>query len=65
MQAGYAEIGWTLIFQIINMLLWIGILWGIYYLLFKLPKKTKRMETELEMQRARIDALEKKLHGDK
>ncbi|MFT9498167.1 hypothetical protein [Anaerosolibacter sp.] len=62
MRAGMVEISYTLIFQIMNTFVLIGLIWGIVYLIFKLPKKLKTLENDLRLAKAKIDELENKLN---
>ncbi|MBB6217260.1 hypothetical protein HNQ80_003379 [Anaerosolibacter carboniphilus] len=62
MRAGIVDLSYTLIFQIINTLLIIGIIWGIFYLIFKLPKKLKALENDLCLAKSKIDELENRLN---
>lgn len=61
MRTGIVDLSYTLIFQIINTLLIVGIIWGIFYLIFKLPKKLKTLENDLCLAKSKIDELENRL----
>ncbi len=54
MSKGIIELNWTFIWQLFNTILWIGVIYLIFKVVIKIPKRIKENE-------ARIDKLEKEI----
>jgi len=53
--------GLSLVFNIVNILLWIGIAYAIYTFAVKYSKKNKRNEEKIEKIEAMVEDMHKKL----
>ncbi len=51
----------TFIFQILNIALWIGIIYFVFNLFIKLPKRIKRNEEKIERTEKLVEEINKKL----
>lgn len=60
-QAGLVEVSWSIVFQLINTIFLIGIIYVIYYLIFKLPKKVKERDKKIDELERKIDTISEKL----
>ena len=61
-RGGITEIGWmTLLFQIINMVIIIGIVGAIFFILIKLPKQLKKNGDRLKRIEESLDEINKKI----
>ncbi len=61
MELGSIEFNWTMIFQLLNTVLWIGIIYFILKLMIKLPKRIKKNEDEIERIANILEETNKKL----
>lgn len=55
------DVGWTVFFQILNTLLWVGIIYFIFSLAIKLPKRIKINEEKIEKIEQLLDEIKKKI----
>ena len=53
---------WTIIFQLLNTVLWIGIIYIMYFFVFKLPKRIKITEEKIDKIESMIQRIENKLN---
>ena len=60
-QQGLVEYSWTMFFQLFSTVLWIGIIYLIYFLVFKLPRRIKRTEEKIEKIESMIEKIDNKL----
>ncbi|SDK00246.1 hypothetical protein [Natronincola ferrireducens] len=58
MEQGIVEFSWTLAFQLLNIAIWIGIIYLIFSLAVKLPKRIKKIEEKIE----RIESMIEKIY---
>lgn len=64
MQKGILELScWTIIFQILNTVLIIGIIYLVFYLVFKLPKHMKAKEQKIDRIEKTMNEINKKLEN--
>ncbi|AOY76802.1 hypothetical protein [Clostridium formicaceticum] len=61
MKLGIIEFSWTLLFQLFNTLVWVGIIYLIFYLVIKLPKRIKRHEEKIKRIESMLEEINKKL----
>ena len=61
MKTGIFEFNFTLIFQLLNTVLWIGIIYFIFNLFIKLPKGLKRNEEKIERIESILEEINRKL----
>ena len=60
-RAGIMELGLTLLFQIINIAIIIGIVVSIFFILIKLPKQLKKNGDRLKRIEETLDEINKKI----
>lgn len=63
-KAGIVEISWTLVFQILNTGIIIGVVFAVFYLLVKIPKRIKEKAQEIDRMEKTLDEINRKL-GDR
>lgn len=61
MKAGMLEVGWTFVFQIINTVFLIGLIFGILYLIFRLPRRIKENKERLNVMEKALKEINEKL----
>lgn len=61
LKVGIVEVGWTVLFQIMNTVILIGLIYGIYYLIFRLPKKMKESKDRLDVIEKTLKEINEKL----
>lgn len=59
--AGVLEISWTLFFQIMNTAIIGGIIFAIFYIVIKLPKRLKKNEERIERIEKALDEINRKI----
>ncbi|WP_192929747.1 hypothetical protein [Alkaliphilus serpentinus] len=55
------EFGWTMFFQVINILLMIGLIYFVFYLVVKLPRRIKDNNERLEKIEKQLEEINKKI----
>ncbi len=60
-EKGVFEMGWTVVFQLMNTVLIIGIIYIVFYLIFMLPKQMKINAKKLEQMEVMLDKINEKL----
>lgn len=61
METGLVDINFTLIFQVINTLIIVGIIYAIVHLLVKIPKRMKEKQARLDRIEYALNDINKKL----
>lgn len=61
MKSGIIEINWNIIFQLLNTVLWIGIIYFIFNFAIKLPKRMKKSEERIEKIESILEEINRKL----
>ncbi len=61
MKAGTVEIGWTFVFQIMNTIVLLGLIFGIFYLIFRLPRRIKENKERLDSMEKALKEINEKL----
>ncbi|ABR48028.1 hypothetical protein Amet_1859 [Alkaliphilus metalliredigens QYMF] len=54
--------GWSLLFTVANILIWVGIAYFIFSLVVKFPKRIKRIEEKIERMEDMLEDISKKLN---
>ena len=60
-EKGVFEMGWMAVFQLINTVLIIGIIYVVFYLIFMLPKQMKMNAKKLEQMEVLLGKINEKL----
>ena len=56
-----AQTAFTIIFQLLNIVFIIGIVYAVYYLVVKLPRDLKEKDAKLDNIEKRLDEISKKI----
>ncbi|QZY55038.1 hypothetical protein [Crassaminicella profunda] len=63
MKAGMiGSVLFTTCVQLLNTVLLIGFVWGIFYLIFRLPKKLSKMSNKIEYLEKELEKIKKQLN---
>ncbi|MEW9121427.1 MAG: hypothetical protein AB2421_01865 [Thermotaleaceae bacterium] len=61
MKSGIVVFNWTIIFQLLNTGLWIAIIYFVFKLAIKLPRRIKKSEEKIERMERMLEEICKKL----